>query len=186
MSLGLDIIGADTGAILSTVFSAAGGAVDYAKHTQESDAAAASAESALAVAIAADRAATDAVTKAALSAMLKGSSAKADKVAADAAVAAQDSAGALVPEEKRTDRVKDAQEAVDNATKKVSHASGTVKTVAQVRLDAAKQTLAKTKGSEKIEKTEERGLFSKVIHSGYTWLVLVAAAGLLAYKKFHK
>lgn len=207
MSLGLDLIGADYGAIVSTIFQAAGGAVDYAKEMQQEQAAAASADSALSAAIAADRAATSAVTKANTSALVakadpsKASAAKADKAAADSAVAVQDQAGAAVPEEKRADRVKDAQDAVDAATKKAKAATGSAKMVAHAWLAAAKQTLSKAKGNEsggskkdKKEKDgdgESVGFFSTAIVGPvkiYHALIAIAAAGAaaVAYKKFHK
>lgn len=201
--LGIDVLGADYGEIISTVFQAAGGAVDYAKHVQDENAAIASADSALAAAIAADQAATVAVGKAAMSALVakadpsKVGALKADKAAADAAVAVQDRVGAALPEEKRAARVKAAQAAVDNATRRVAAARGSMEVVVQVELAAAKQTLAKAKGKEEksnkaVEKSNdgESFLVKPLVGPVKWWHAIVgalaASAVVIARKRSHK
>lgn len=137
---GMDVIGVDYGGLVSSIFNTAGAAVDVAQQSEAEKAD----NNKLQASITADKAATTAVWRANASGTL------ADKSVADAAVAAQDKAGAAVPEGKRADRVKAAQAAVDTANQDLSdalHANDTAKQKnAQAELDAATQTLDKARG----------------------------------------
>ncbi len=150
---GIDVIGVEFGGLVSSLFNAAGAAVDIKSQSQAEKADADKVKAA----ITADQAATNAVGRANTSEAVakldpsKANTAKADKMAADAAVKVQDKAGAVVPESKRADRVKAAQDAVDTANQDVQDAlrsSDKAKQMsAQAWLDAANQTLGKAQGT---------------------------------------
>lgn len=149
---GLDLVGVDYGGLVSSIFNTAGAAVDVAQQSQAEQ----SANSKLAAAVAADKAATSAVGRANASAAVaatdksQAGAAKADKMAADKAVQVQDKAGASCPTDKRDERVKSAQADLDNAQKALEDAvrSGdkTKQLTAQAFVDAAQQTLGKAQG----------------------------------------
>lgn len=149
---GLDLVGVDYGGLVSSIFNTAGAAVDVAQQTQADKAA----DVKLQAAIAADRAATTAVGRANASAAAaaidksQAGAAKADKLAADKAVQVQDKAGAALPENKRDDRVKAAQEDLDKSQQALEDAlrggDKAKQTTAQAFVDAATQTLGKAQG----------------------------------------
>lgn len=155
MNRGLDVVGADYGGLVSSIFSAAGAGVDYAKQSQKEKEDAAKSDAKLQAAIAADQAATNAVARATVSAAVakkdptKAGAAKADALAARSALAAQDKAGADLPEDRRDARIEAAQKAVEDADTGLQNAlraGGSPVVVAQAQLDAANQTLNKAKG----------------------------------------
>ena len=149
---GLDLVGVDYGGLVSSIFNTAGAAVDVAQQSQAEKAA----DGKLQAAIAADRAATNAVGRANASAAAaaidksQAGTAKADKMAADKAVQVQDKAGADCPADKRGERVKAAQTALDDAQQALEDAlrSGdkAKQMGAQAMVDAATQTLGKAQG----------------------------------------
>src|SRR5882672_8561847 len=112
---GIDLVGVEYGGLVSSLFNAAGAAVDVAQQSQAEQ----SANNKRDAAIAADRAATNAVWHANASAATaqldpkRAGAAKADKMAADKAVQVQDKTGAEMPTSKRDERVKAAQAGVD-------------------------------------------------------------------------
>ncbi len=200
---GLDVLGADYGDIISTLFQAAGGGVDYARASEAENKVSVSAAAALADTIAADQAATSAIAQAAsLALVVKADPSKKHdlaiaKAAADKAIIVQDKAGAVLLESKRADRIKAAQNIVDAAVKKVSAATGTAKLIAQAYLDAANMTLSKAKGEsqdkkDKGDKGDKEGLLSRSIVGGFkVWhglaTAVVAIIGVVVVKKFkHK
>ena len=146
------LVGVDYGNLVSSIFNTAGAAVDVASQSQAEKAD----NDKLQAAIAADKAATNAVWRANASAEAakldptKAGAAQADKMAADAAVKVQDKAGAAVPDSKKADRVKAAQAAVDAANQDLQdalRANDKAKQLsAQAELDAANQTLDKATG----------------------------------------
>ena len=150
---GIDVVGVEYGGLVSSIFNAAGAAVDVAQQSQAEKADADKVQAA----IMADRAATNAVWKANASEAVakldpsKASAAKADKMAADQAVKVQDKAGAAVPAGKGGDRVKEAQGAVDRANQDLQDAlradDKAKQMSAQAELDAANQTLGKAQGT---------------------------------------
>lgn len=150
---GIDLVGVDYGGLVASIFNTAGAAVDVAQQSQAEQ----SANNKRDTAIAADRAATNAVWKANASAAAaeidksKAGTAKADKMAADKAVQVQDKAGADMPASKRDERVKAAQTAVDAAQTDMQDAlrSGdkAKQMSAQAEMDAAQQTLGKAQGT---------------------------------------
>jgi len=149
---GLDVVGVEYGGLVSSIFNAAGAAVDVAQQSQAEQAANAK----LNAAIAADRAATNAVGKANASAQAakldptRSSAAKADRMAADAAAKAQDKAGAAVPSNLLSKRVDSAQSDLDNAQSALEDAlrgsDKAAQMAAQAMVDAAQQTLDKVQG----------------------------------------
>lgn len=161
--VGLDVIGADYGGLVSSIFQAGGAAIDVAKQSQQEDAAKADAAQKLAAVIAADRAATTADWRAAVSAQVakndpsKADIAKADQMAADKADQTQNEAGTALPDGQKSARVKAAAQAVDDANKAVQDAlrsgNASQKTVANAQLAAAQRTLVKAKGGTPDTKT---------------------------------
>ncbi len=149
---GIDLVGVEYGGLISSIFNAAGSAVDVAQQSSAEQAA----ESKAQAAIAADRAATNAVGRANASAeaakidKTQAGAAKADKMAADKAVQVQDKAGAAMPADKKDERVKAAQDDLDNAQKALEDAlrgnDKAKQTAAQAFVDAATQTLGKAQG----------------------------------------
>ena len=150
---GLDLVGVDYGGLVSSILQTGGAAVDVAQQSQVEKAA----DSKLQAAIAADRAATNAIGKANASSAAaaidksQAGSAKADKMAADKAVQVQDKAGAECPENKRGERVKAAQDSLDSAQQALEDAlrggDKAKQQGAQAMVDAATQTLGKAQGT---------------------------------------
>lgn len=178
---GLDIVGADYGGLVSSIFQAGGAAVDYAKASQKEKEDATKANTKLQAAIAADQAATNAVARATMSARVaekdptKAGAAKADAMAARSALAAQDKAGVECPDDKRKERTEAAQKAVDDAEVALQGAlrggGEAIIAAAQAKVDAAKQTLDKTRGVPPAASTgggvvaqrQEEGFLSKTL-----------------------
>ena len=190
-------VGFDYGSIIAPLLQAGGGAIDMAQQSQKESDAAAAVTDKLTACVNADNAATSAVAQLTIAqAVAKADKTKAPavkKAKADAAsaLAAQDKAGAALPEEKRADRVAAAQGAVTAAQAKLGAATGQMKVVAQAQLDAAKKTLAKAQGvdDKKTDKGgDSEGFFSKsVVGPVKVWhTVAFLVVGGLSYYAWRK
>lgn len=160
-----DIVGVETGDIVSTIATAAQGGLAIAQKEKASGEAKANVDKKVAAAIAADSKATQAIAQAATSAALavtnpaKAGLASADKMSADSAVAAQDAAGAAVPPEGQQRRIDNAQHDLDvsQAALQATLRKGGDASYQQALVTAANQTLAKARGGGAPAKGGDKG-----------------------------